>query len=233
MNDSNSGFTGMDEIIEGLPPELRPPEPDTPPGRILAAARSLFAESGVSGLSTRRVAEQAGVNLSLIHYYFGSKEGLVRATLRGELLGAMADVAAGLDANLASPDLFVQFPLRMLAVMRADPIRGQLLRRVLATNPERLTRAVEELGRHGLIGMRGVMLDSIERAQAAGSLPDLPPRSLLLFLLSSAYGLLLAAPLADALLAFDLHDDGDWSEHRLHLQRLLRAALALPDSKEA
>jgi AcrR family transcriptional regulator len=36
---------------------------------------------GVSALSTRSVASEAQVNLSLIHYYFGSREGLLLALL--------------------------------------------------------------------------------------------------------------------------------------------------------
>ena len=227
------GFESLGEILAGLPPELLPPAQDSSPGRILAAARELYAEGGVSGLSTRKVAERAGVNLALIHYYFGSKESLLRAAIRGEILGAMADVFAGLDAALPAPDLFVQFPLRLVAVLRADPVRSRLLRRVLATNPDRLTRAVEELGGHGLLGARGVLLGAIKNAQSAGSLPPMPPRSLLLFLLASAYGLILVAPLAETLLRFDLQDDEQWEEHSGHLQSLIRGALSAPPSGEA
>ncbi len=43
--------------------------------RILDAALELFAASGFDGASTRTIAEQAGVNLPAIQYYFGSKEG--------------------------------------------------------------------------------------------------------------------------------------------------------------
>ena len=226
------GFDGMADVLAGLPPELHPPAPDSPPGRILAAARELYATRGISGLSTRRLAEAAGVNLSLIHYYFGSKEGLVRAAIRGEILGAMADVFAGLDSSLPSPELFVQFPIRLLEVLRADAVRLRLLRRVLATNPERLTRAVEELGGHGLLGVREVMLKSIAHAQAEEHLPPLPPRSILLFLLSSAYGLILVAPLAEALLGFSLQDDDDWAEHRTQLAQLISGALGAGPHRE-
>ena len=49
--------------------------------RILEAALELFATSGFEGASTRTIAEQAGVNLPAIQYYFGSKEGLYRAVV--------------------------------------------------------------------------------------------------------------------------------------------------------
>lgn len=49
--------------------------------QILAAARRVLTRDGGAGLSTRTVAAEAGVNLSLIHYHFGSREGLLLAVL--------------------------------------------------------------------------------------------------------------------------------------------------------
>jgi AcrR family transcriptional regulator len=52
--------------------------------RILTAARDALLESGFAALSTRSVAEKAGVPLSQIHYHFRSKEQLILAMLREE-----------------------------------------------------------------------------------------------------------------------------------------------------
>jgi AcrR family transcriptional regulator len=46
---------------------------------LLEAAKKVLRQRGYSGLSTRDVAEAAGVPLSQIHYHFGSKQGLVLA----------------------------------------------------------------------------------------------------------------------------------------------------------
>lgn len=43
---------------------------------ILFAAEKLFAEKGFEGTSTREIAKAASVNISMISYYFGSKEKL-------------------------------------------------------------------------------------------------------------------------------------------------------------
>lgn len=48
---------------------------------ILEAARRCLLEAGFARLSTRRIADEAGVPLSQIHYHFGSKQGLVLAVL--------------------------------------------------------------------------------------------------------------------------------------------------------
>ena len=52
---------------------------------LLAAAQQLFAERGYDRVTTREIAEQAGVDATLIARYFGSKAGLYLAALRAEL----------------------------------------------------------------------------------------------------------------------------------------------------
>ena len=50
---------------------------------LLDAAERLLVDVGAAGLSTRRIAEEAGANHGLVHYYFGSNENLlVRALER-------------------------------------------------------------------------------------------------------------------------------------------------------
>ena len=45
----------------------------------MEAAEGLFAEKGFDGTSVRDIAEEAGVNLAMISYYFGSKEKLMES----------------------------------------------------------------------------------------------------------------------------------------------------------
>ncbi|SDE08261.1 TetR family transcriptional regulator [Glycomyces harbinensis] len=54
--------------------------PDTR-AEILAAARRLFADEGYESVSMRRIAAEAGVDPSLIHHYFGSKDDLFMAAI--------------------------------------------------------------------------------------------------------------------------------------------------------
>ena len=50
---------------------------------LLDAAERLLVEVGHAGITTRKLAEEAGVNNGLVHYYFGSNENLlVRALER-------------------------------------------------------------------------------------------------------------------------------------------------------
>jgi len=44
---------------------------------LLDAAERLLADVGYAGVTTRRLARQAGINHGLVHYYFGSNENLL------------------------------------------------------------------------------------------------------------------------------------------------------------
>src|SRR5436309_15005638 len=54
--------------------------------RIVLAAEKLFAYHGIDGASLRQISIEAGFsNNSAVHYYFGSKEGLIAAIFRHRL----------------------------------------------------------------------------------------------------------------------------------------------------
>jgi len=52
--------------------------------RIIEAAREVLVTHGHAGTSTRAVAEEAGVNLSQVHYHFGGRQGLLIEVLHRE-----------------------------------------------------------------------------------------------------------------------------------------------------
>ena len=61
---------------------------------ILDAARTRLLADGYAGLSTRKVANEAGVPLTQIHYHFGSKQKMVLAVLDVENQRRLARQAA-------------------------------------------------------------------------------------------------------------------------------------------
>lgn len=65
--------------------------------KIIRAADKIFTQKGYAGTRTREIAEEAGTNLALLNYYFGSKEKLFRNVVREKLrmlLSAMGPIAS-------------------------------------------------------------------------------------------------------------------------------------------
>ncbi len=113
---------------------------------VLAAAKDALIESGYSQLSTRRIAEIAGVPLSQIHYHFRSKQNLVLEVLADEnarLLERQADMYSTdgplwkqweqacdfLDRDLDSG--YVRVLQEMMAAGWSDPEIAQAVRSYL------------------------------------------------------------------------------------------------------
>jgi AcrR family transcriptional regulator len=113
---------------------------------LLQAAERALHRHGVAGLSMRKVAEEAGMPLSQIHYHLGSKRGLLLALLEFQnekLLARQETMYAGpqplwerwmracdyLDEDLASG--YVRVLQEMIAAGWSDPEIGAEARRIL------------------------------------------------------------------------------------------------------
>ena len=90
-------------------------------GAIKAAAKAEFTSRGYPKASLRRIAEAAGVDASLVSYYFGSKHGLFLAAM--DLPSTPAEVlTAELDGPLDS--LGERLVRRLLDVWSAEQARA-------------------------------------------------------------------------------------------------------------
>lgn len=72
---------------------------------IRAVAEELFAEMGIDGVTTRSLAERAGVNMAAVNYHYGNKENLTMAVFRDvarRTVKRRLDNLAGIEARAAS-----------------------------------------------------------------------------------------------------------------------------------
>lgn len=126
---------------------------------ILAAARTRLLADGYARLSTRKVAQEAGVPLSQLHYHFGSKGGMVLALLEAENQRRLARQSAMyaedvplwrryeracdfLEDDLESG--YVRFLQEMIAAGWSTPEIGAAAREIVAGWYELLTTVATE-----------------------------------------------------------------------------------------
>lgn len=68
--------------------------------QILQVAEKLFAEKGFDGTSIRNISKEAGINIAMVSYYFGSKEKMLESLI----LSRTTDLKMQLD-NLLKEEL--------------------------------------------------------------------------------------------------------------------------------
>ena len=82
---------------------LRKRDRDKTSGAILSTATTLFLEHGYAAVSLSLIAKQAGVTKSLLHHYFGDKQGLWRAVKDASVASYAEQQRALFSANPDKP----------------------------------------------------------------------------------------------------------------------------------
>lgn len=114
--------------------------------RILDAARIVFVRRGTAGARMQEIAEEAGVNQALLHYYFRTKERLAAMVFReaaSRLLPAVLGVF-GSDAPLEKK--VEQFVHLYIDTVRQSPFLPGYVLSEMHHHPERLTAMLDSAG---------------------------------------------------------------------------------------
>lgn len=124
--------------------------------KLIAATTPLFALKGYNGVGVRELAAAAGVNLSMISYYFGGKEGLYAAVLN-EQFSTLKRVA-GLN-EMVDVDPLKKFELYLRATVARYRERPYLLRFYTSelTNP---TPCFETIVKPAIRGVVQILVDT-------------------------------------------------------------------------
>lgn len=99
--------------------------------RLLKAALECFLADEYQAVTTRQIAGKADANVSMIHYYFGSKEGLFEEMIR-DTLAPLLEVLDG--EMLSSVEGFGEYLRLYYRTMLRHPRFPRLILKVLALN---------------------------------------------------------------------------------------------------
>ncbi len=137
--------------------------------RILEAAERLFAERGIEAVSVRSILVDAGVNVALAHYHFGSREGLITELLRMRVGPLMQELLRRLDeVDARGPDATLEDVLRAYFAPTARwiierPSSGRLFAQLYSSpNPE-----IRALGEEAIRGVLHRLADAVVKRMPA------------------------------------------------------------------
>jgi AcrR family transcriptional regulator len=187
---------------------LRPQKNDQDTeAKILDAARAVFLRRGTEGARMQEIAEEAGVNQALLHYYFRSKERLSAAvfqqvarqlfprlfqTLGSDLtLDEKFDVMVNTYIDILSQNRFI--PAYVLSELHHHPERAeQILASGMGADPGKT-----------LAPVIAKLKSQIDEGVKAGTMRPITPEELIVNMLSLCVFPFAARPLFAVALGFD------------------------------
>ncbi len=112
-------------------------KPDTE-RQILEAARKVFIRKGLDGARMQEIADEAGINKALLHYYFRSKEKLFNRIFENALAGVFEVINACIHEDR---DIFVfieTFVDHYLTILKENPFIPNFIFNKINSHPERI-----------------------------------------------------------------------------------------------
>lgn len=162
--------------------------------RLLAATTNLIARDGIAAATSRRITDEAGVNLAAITYWFGSKENLVDAALRDQV-AALVEPALTILEGDGDPVTRLAAAVRYLLSTFAER-QGQsaayltaLLEATRHSDPADPTRAVVARVRERLAAVNAELV-------ASGAVPGwVDPDAMAALIIAAGHGIALQSTL--------------------------------------
>ncbi|WP_372640353.1 TetR/AcrR family transcriptional regulator [Ancylomarina sp.] len=148
---------------------------------ILAAARTIFAKKGLAGARMQEIADAAGINKALLHYYYRSKEKLFEQVFEEAFKKLVGPLAAFLADD---SELFLK--IRNICtlyhkVMAEYPFIPNFIINEASTDPSRILKLLNIVGIEE--GKKKTAMQ-ISEAIETGKIRPIDPRELILNIIS-------------------------------------------------
>ena len=171
--------------------------------QILDTAEELFSNNGYAATSIRRIADRAGVNPALVHYYFGNKKALLQKVMERALEPLGQAIAALKKGNEASPELIADLLITMAA--KHPNIPRLLIREVFLPGGEMQQFFTENMAPH----LGGALPALLSREKSAGRMrEDSDPAISALLIMAVCVFPFIARTLAEPVLGIQFDEKG-------------------------
>lgn len=163
--------------------------------RILDAAKKVFVEKGFDGASMQDIANEAGINKALLHYYFRKKEFLFKAIFKQALHSFIPNLLQVIQSNepvRVKLKLFVENYIDMLLLNPHIPV---FILHELSRRPENLVSVIKEMGVNP-----SLILQNMEKGIAEAGGTSYPTKHLLVNMLAMCIFPIAAKPILTMML---------------------------------
>jgi TetR/AcrR family transcriptional regulator len=108
---------------------------------ILQAARKVFIEKGLDGARMQEIADEAGINKALLHYYFRSKEKLFEMIFQEEIVKFFPKMVSLMSSeDLSFEEKIRTFVTNYISIFINNPFLPSFIIREIHRNPENISQ---------------------------------------------------------------------------------------------
>lgn len=134
----------------------------------MEAAKNAFMTHGLYGARMQDIANQAGINKALLHYYFRSKERLFDHIFEGALSKYFEQMDVLADTSLPILDRIFRYTENIIDFLSEYPQMAMFIIKEISVNPEVFHEKVVKVKRES----KGVkLLSLLQQGIASGELP--------------------------------------------------------------
>jgi AcrR family transcriptional regulator len=160
--------------------------------KILDAARRLFVQQGFSATTTRDIAREAGINLALVNYYYGSKQNLFTTIMIEHMKGFMKGLSIGInDPTRGLEEKFAFMADSYITMLLQQPDVPLFILRSLREDPDLLFREVGV----GPILTDSLLMKEIDEALKKNGSPSISPLQIFINLMGLCVFPFIARPI--------------------------------------
>lgn len=163
--------------------------------QILEAAKKVFLEKGMAGARMQEIADAAGINKSLLHYYYRSKDKLFLAVFRFAVLQFLPGIQEMITSDIHFEEKIRRFVHRYIDILLENPFVPMFIIQEIQRDPDRLFNAFVDAGIKP-----DEILRQFKKAVEDDEIRDIDPRDLVVNLLSLCIFPVAAKPVMQRLL---------------------------------
>lgn len=177
--------------------------------QILEAAKKVFLEKGMAGARMQEIADAAGINKSLLHYYYRSKDKLFLAVFRFAVLQFLPGIQEMITSDIHFEEKIRRFVHRYIDILLENPFVPMFIIQEIQRDPDRLFNAFVDAGIKP-----DEILRQFKKAVDDDEIRDIDPRDLVVNLLSLCIFPVAAKPVMQRLLT-----NGDSDVYREFIEK--------------
>lgn len=168
---------------------------DSTEAKILEAATNVFVTKGMDGARMQEIADEAGINKALLHYYFRTKERLFEAIFSNVINMAFPQLTQIAKSDAPFVSKMEQVIDAYINLLKKHPFIPVFVLKELNRDPSGLFKMVVKFGLNPQL-----IVDQIELAMDRGEIIRMDPRHLAINILSMCIFPFAARPILNFLI---------------------------------